>query len=580
MPHCVLCGAPLNIDEASRVGWKDSLRDHVASTAYLRADEYGQTDSTPDNRDVLAREMHKLKDRKAKGAELQQRMRKNVAMHPNSGVAVLEGGGASSLYSFTMLRRSESETASMLESATRHRVRFMDDTGSFIEPRTYDPLIPDYPGGESRRRQKYYHASDPFLHNQTVDKRTLLRRLSIIALVVVLAGSIGFLVWKVFLSNNKELHDNGGAEIEATMLDDLSAHKIRIPGENGSSIYIKELHKSYPVEDGFAVVEVADHIWYDNLEGISDESMEVVLTPFLKTSSDTQKSLPSISYIIEIPPSPISLESPENLRTVVATTMTAIKIVVRPGSRVYVNGEDCSDIVNSRTGEMTYSATVQPIGDNVFNIVVRSQYCRDSSLQVILYREPQEIPLDLAAGTYGTTNSSVMKVTATTIPGAFVEVTTPYSDMDISNLNTTGRFTFNALFDHIGDNTITIIASVPGKKPSRVDHTVYYVPSVDEYTRKAWAMDARNYGDLIERNNELTKKSQVYVVKGIVQYQISEKPQIVVINSSDDGKSQPVVLENKTKKKWVVGEYYRVFGEADLMYDGKPHLIARYCYTE
>ena len=580
MPHCVRCGYPLNIDEASRIGWRDSLKDGASPTAYLRADEFGQTDSTPDERDTLAKEMQKLKVRKTKGAELQQRMRENPAVRSDRGVAVLEGKNNTAAHSFTILRRSESDAAAKRESATRHRVRFMDDTGSFIEERTYDPLIPDYPGGENRRHQKNYRSAETLLRRKTFDHRIMFRNIVIALLILGLLGGAVFVVWKVFLSNNTQPHDNGGALIEATMLDDLAAHRIQIPCDNGTSIYIKELHKSYPIDDGYATVEVADHIWYDSLEGITDETMEVTLTPFLKTSSDTQKPLPVISYMIEIPSSPITLETPENLRTVVATTISAITIIVRPGSRVTVNGEDCTDTVNSRTGEMTYNATVQPIGDNVFNFVVRSQYCRDSTLQVILYREPQEIPLDLAAGTYGTTNNQVMKVTATTLPGAFVEVSSHYTDMDISQLNTSGKFTFNAVFDNIGDNHIIITASYPGKKPSVVDHTVYYVPSVDDYTKKAWGLDARNYGDLIDRINVLTEKNQVYVVKGIIVSQISEKPQMVIINSSDDGKSQPVVVENKTKKKWVVGEYYRIYADADLTYNGMPHLLARFSYDK
>ncbi len=580
MPHCVRCGYPLNIDEASRIGWRDSLKDGASPTAYLRADEFGQTDSTPDERDTLAKEMQKLKVRKTKGAELQQRMRENPAVRSDRGVAVLEGKNNTAAHSFTILRRSESDAAAKRESATRHRVRFMDDTGSFIEERTYDPLVPDYPGGENRRHQKNYRSAETLLRRKTFDHRIMFRNIVIALLILGLLGGAVFVVWKVFLSNNTQPHDNGGALIEATMLDDLAAHRIQIPCDNGTSIYIKELHKSYPIDDGYATVEVADHIWYDSLEGITDETMEVTLTPFLKTSSDTQKPLPVISYMIEIPSSPITLETPENLRTVVATTISAITIIVRPGSRVTVNGEDCTDTVNSRTGEMTYNATVQPIGDNVFNFVVRSQYCRDSTLQVILYREPQEIPLDLAAGTYGTTNSQVMKVTATTLPGAFVEVSSHYTDMDISQLNTSGKFTFNAVFDNIGDNHIIITASYPGKKPSVVDHTVYYVPSVDDYTKKAWGLDARNYGDLIDRINVLTEKNQVYVVKGIIVSQISEKPQMVIINSSDDGKSQPVVVENKTKKKWVVGEYYRIYADADLTYNGMPHLLARFSYDK
>ena len=57
MPHCIKCGAPLNIDGASRLLWKDTLKDGGPSASYLRADEFGQVDITPDARDQLAGEM-------------------------------------------------------------------------------------------------------------------------------------------------------------------------------------------------------------------------------------------------------------------------------------------------------------------------------------------------------------------------------------------------------------------------------------------------------------------------------------------------------------------------------------------
>lgn len=174
-----------------------------------------------------------------------------------------------------------------------------------------------------------------------------------------------------------------------------------------------------------------------------------------------------IYYTINIPLSPLELETPDTTRTTVSTTMSAIKIIVRPGSHVTVNGKDYSDTVSSQTGEMTYNATIQPIGDNVFTIVVRSQYCRDNTLDVVFYRARQDIPLDLAVGTYGTTDQKVMKVSATTLPGAYVEVLTPYSDLNITELDSTGKFTFNAIFDKIGNNTISIVASYPGKSLPR-----------------------------------------------------------------------------------------------------------------
>ena len=83
LPHCIRCGTPLNIDESSRITWKDTLRDGGASSSYLRADEFGQTDQTPEPRDALAGEMQDLKQRKRRGAELQKRMRSEFGVSSN-----------------------------------------------------------------------------------------------------------------------------------------------------------------------------------------------------------------------------------------------------------------------------------------------------------------------------------------------------------------------------------------------------------------------------------------------------------------------------------------------------------------
>ncbi len=90
MPHCTKCGAPLNIAAASRLEWKESLRDDKPATAYLRADEFGETSAAPEPRDALAKEMQDLKQRKRKGAEFQQRLRDNMPKDGPQGIVVTE----------------------------------------------------------------------------------------------------------------------------------------------------------------------------------------------------------------------------------------------------------------------------------------------------------------------------------------------------------------------------------------------------------------------------------------------------------------------------------------------------------
>ena len=586
MPHCINCGTPLNIDEASRLLWKDTLKDNGPSTAYLRADEYGQLDTTPDARDSLAGEMQELKRRKKEGAERQSRLVREASPREEAEVVITQEPEPAARRSGRVTAQQapiriqppvRSDQASRLESEMRHRVRYMDANGVFAESRTYDPVSSAGNAQELESR----HLAGPLYKGvpSHSERKHTFRTVLLVLLILAVLGAGGYFAYGYF-SKPKVQAVNKNAIITASLLDDLPAHTILIPGENGTTIYIRELHASYVVMDGFATVEVADHTWYDNLEGALDETMQVTLTPFLKTSSGKQTPLELVTYDITIPLSKIILETPDSLRTNVSTTMSAIKIQVRPGSRVTVNGVDCSDTVSSETGEMSYNATVQPIGDNVFNFVVRSQYCRENSISVVLYREPQEIPLDLAVGTYGTTDRKIMNVTATTLPGAYVEIGSPYADLNITDLDSTGKFSFNAIFDKIGTNTIIIRSSFPGKKTSEVKHEVYYLPPASEYTKKAWPLSADGYSELLSNAQVRIANSQVYVVKGVVQYSVSEKPERVVINTSEDGKSQPVLVENYTKTPLVVGTYYRIYADAFSTYSSMPWLNARYVYKK
>ena len=149
MPHCTKCGTPLNIDEASRLAWKDTLRDGGASTKYLRADEFGQIDATPEARDALAGEMQELKKRKKEGAERQSRLSRNSVAKTDKEVIVTEEQPPQSRWSHqetapisaVRVQPTRDDQARRIESENRHRVRYMDENVAFAESRTYDPPL-------------------------------------------------------------------------------------------------------------------------------------------------------------------------------------------------------------------------------------------------------------------------------------------------------------------------------------------------------------------------------------------------------------------------------------------------------
>ena len=594
LPRCIHCGQALGGSEPVAPSWRSQLKDGKAKE-YIRVDEDGDVSVSPDDREVLAAEMAELKARKEAGEQLQQRLRSQSDDRSAAPVRVQltkepvqeeepfglpeEGVTRTDPAPEEPAAPPEEPTTSFRRTRTPRGTRVVLASSQWEDSRAYDPVVDAMQQNNVFQQPPNLKELGP-LPSRRVSQRKVIRMITL-ALVIGVVALVGYFGFTVYQTQRAAELEKNRALVTASIVDDQAAHTILIPGEDGQQIFIsnEEIRVSYPVVNGFATIEIADYVWYENLENITEESMSVTLLPYMKTSSGRQKPMDPITYEITIPLSPIELVTPEQLHTEVTTAMYSMLFNVRPDSKVTINGVDVSDTVNE-DGELTYNATVQPIGDNVYYVSVRSPYCRDNSMTVTLYREVQEIPLDLSATTYTSTSKKVIPITCTTIPGAEIDILSSYTDLKITDLDTTGDFSFNAVFDHIGYNTISITASYPGKKTSRVDYTIYYVPSPDDYTTVAWPLNAdAEYNELLNNIEVRAAKTQVYLGVGTIAYFVSEeKPQLAVMYCSDDGKTRPVLLENQTKTTWKVGEYYKIYCDAYSTYNGMPWLIARYTY--
>lgn len=586
-PVCQHCGAKLEFDD-QEPSWRASLKDDQRGNEYIRVDEYGEAEATPDPRDHLAREMAELKVRKAAGNQLQRKMREESAERgaAPSGMTVQTDNRTNSFWTFsddpatTVQNTRHPRRASSGGAAGTGRTHRVGNTEDFSNStRGYDPMW-----NESEMNPTWQLPPlpvDKHLTTKLPSRRRGMRHLFNALIVILVVGVLalgGYIGVQFYQSQQEARKQQNAAIVTASIKNDLAAHTILIPGEEGQQIYIRELHTSYIVTGGYATVIVEDHTWYDGFETLTDETMTVTLTPFLKTASGQQKPLDLITYDINIPLSPITLDSPASEFMEVSTAMYTITLTVRPGSTVIINGENYSDIVNSETGTVSYNATVQPIGNNVITVKVRSQYCRENTMDVTLYRATQEIPLDLSADTPNSTSDASPQIFCSTVPGADVDVLTPFSDLNITDVASTGEFSFYAMFDHIGYNTITITAAMPGKQTSVVNHEVYYVPSRPDYTIKAWPTSEAEYNELIGNIELRAKRQQVYVVKGELAYFVSEKPQMAVFYCDQEGQTRPVLLENFSSINWKEDTYYRIYADVYGSYNGMPWLAARYTY--
>lgn len=620
LPHCIYCGQELPNDAYGPQGvpaWQLELEDRDRKNTYVRVDETGEQETTNDPRDTLASEMADLKSRKLMGEQKQRMLRQEAArrgMAP-SGRSVRTTSNRGTFFSAyddpdTALRPVAPELVEEGEVAPdARRVVPVKYRTTYSSSQPEDEV---YGYGNTRRIVNIQHPDEsetvydgyhdtsaylPSFANQDEYENSM--RLKNAALsrkprrhsgrrilrFLVLLGMLGVAGWLAvafvipMLTADQNV-DERTAVVIPTIRDDMAAHTVTIPGEDGQRITIRELRTSAIVTGGVATFDILDHVWYDNYEDYLQDTMTVTLTPYVITDSGKQQALEPIHYEIDIPLSPIELSTPDSPYQVVSTALYNIVFYVREGSTVTINGEDYSDLVNTEGGKVSYNATVQPIGENNFEIRVRSQYCRENTLTVTLYREKQEIPLDLASDIASTNDDGFMTVRGTTLPGAVVKVLSPYSDLDITNTAVDGSFSFVAKFDKIGVNTIIITADSPGKATTRVEHNVTYVPNVDIYSRKAWSMKDM-YTNYMDNLSTRVANQQIYICqKAIVTSIETTKPQRAFVNVGTEESPMLVYVENGSRTTWEVGKCYDLYGDAYGMYDSKPWLIVRYTYEK
>lgn len=620
LPHCIYCGQELPNDAYGPQGvpaWQLELEDRDRKNTYVRVDETGEQETTNDPRDTLASEMADLKSRKIMGEQKQRMLRQEAArrgMAP-SGRSVRTTSNRGTFFSAyddpdTALRPVAPELVEEGEVAPdARRVVPVKYRTTYSSSQPEDEV---YGYGNTRRIVNIQHPDEsetvydgyhdtsaylPSFANQDEYENSMrLKNAAFsrkprrhsgrrILRFAVLLGMLGLAGWLAvafvipMLTADKNV-DERTAVVIPTIRDDMAAHTVTIPGEDGQRITIRELRTSAIVTGGIATFDILDHIWYDNYEDYLQDTMTVTLTPYVITDSGKQQALEPIHYEIDIPLSPIELSTPESPYQVVSTALYNIVFYVREGSTVTINGQDYSDLVNTEGGKVSYNATVQPIGENNFEIRVRSQYCRENTLTVTLYREKQEIPLDLASDIGSTNDDGFMTVRGTTLPGAVVKVLSPYTDLDITNTAVDGSFSFVAKFDKIGVNTIVITADYPGKATTRVEHNVTYVPNVDIYSRKAWSMKDM-YTNYMDNLSARVANQQIYICqKAIVTSIETTKPQRAFVNIGTEESPMLVYVENGSRTTWEVGKCYDLYGDAYGMYDSKPWLVVRYTYEK
>ena len=622
-PHCFKCGEPLTEKSEKAPEWQEKFDapppkktrvvfdDTVQPVEDITATKAPEPDplirrrrhkqAEPVAADVLADEMASLKERRARGSAYLQELRQNAAdqgIAPSvSGVSVRRSGGI-----YTDVPDNPDETVQVAPDANE-----LDDLPEAYEdiprPRT---LLEDSP----LRASGYMQDDDPYAMYDSdlppaYNAQPILapytkkgkRSRRVRGPMLIAYGFVGLLVLAIIafgvyavmsfvvpevVTQRGTLAKLEDVEITPIDMDGLAGHRVRIAGEEGTVIYIGELGKSYVVVGGVATIELADHVFYDMIEPLDKnmETMEVVLSPTVSRHG-TETRMEAIKYMIDIPLSPITLVAPsvpENDRRLeVSASMYSIKLEVEPNSKVIINGNDISDTVKEN-GELTYNVPVRAIGNNIVAITVRAPFCREDTMNVTLYRAPMDITLELNADTAMDTSYETLTIYGTTEIGATIALDSPGEVVSLDPQ--TGKFSVSAKMGKVGTNKVIIRASYEGRADATLVHEVYYLPPADTYTRKAWALNASDYSELMNNIALRIEKTQIYLCEGTIVQEISKNPQLVIMNTGTEAKQQLVLLQNATiGKVWEEGKKYSVYADVDGVYNNMPRMMGRYSYV-
>lgn len=639
LPKCNRCGAPLHQDASSRgvASWEEDMHKKKPALQVISFEAGEKNTPIPEgdaaydpeavDRAVLTDELEELQRRREAGAnrirqmkEQAESMRRAVreaeiirpAAEPDDLLYAEDSAAAAR-------RRQLAQKAYLDRSAAAGDDAREEPNGYFGNPSYerplayvedesapvfYDGYTPD-PGEQAALTDKDYmprriqtRASDLEYEDYSSGarkKKSALHLLGRFALILVCCFAVGaggvFAARRFILQQGMQVREDNETRVEVTQGqtdDGHPSHRLTIYGRENATVFLNEMQSSYVIADGKVDVDIPDYMWYDTEQStyarpVETDTMDVVITPYIRYSQEgDQYQLDPVEYTVDVPLSPIYLLNPPTAIADVSVSIFEIRINVTLGSTVVIDGTNVSTLIRE-TGNVSKNVEVMPVGRNTISISVKSPYCRENKMEVVLNREPQDIPLELAATVMAEWNyeygdeKNIPSINGTTLPGATVTVEFPHNNLQVNP--ETGAFSFEPIFTKLGDNEITIRASMEGHADSVITHTVYYMPNWDIYTRRAWSL-VDGYTDLI--NYIDLRKGTIYTGTGVIERIISTAPQLAVMNLSDESAAidRKVLIENSSKTTWEVGKTYRVYGDVYGLYDTMPRLTVRYTFLE
>ncbi|MBM7581662.1 hypothetical protein JOD02_000485 [Caldicoprobacter guelmensis] len=359
--------------------------------------------------------------------------------------------------------------------------------------------------------------------------------------------------------------------VDATTIDGKPAHRIVVNTSNGEKV--EALDKVYPVVDGKAEIVYEDAFLYSYFSQGKDEDEVKVQLDITIYGKGLPESKKRVEFTLKTPLSPLTLIQPASGEALVEGKKYRIILEVEPGSQVFINGNNYSDLVDQE-GRLEKDIEVPNAPENIYEIKVSKRGYADHIRTIVLKREVSEVPLIINQSIPVQTTDEWAKITGTTHPQAELEVSLePRSQPSVDP--ETGNFTLYVRAAAPGYTPCTITAHVEGKDDAKINLVIDRQISEGEYTRRAWAFD---YAQL--KSNPDLHNGRIFVLEGVVKDIIAlGDKNIFTIDVSANGPSpQMVYVEHWGNLSIRLGNKVRIFGNRWGNYEDMPRILAKYVY--
>jgi len=359
--------------------------------------------------------------------------------------------------------------------------------------------------------------------------------------------------------------------VESTTVDGKPAHRIVVNTSNGE--IVKALGEVYPVINGRAEIVYEDAFLYSYFSQ-NDQSHEIkVQLDIVIYKEGLPEAHEKIEFTLDTPLSPLTLIQPSTGEAFVEGKKYRIVLMVEPGSQVFINGNNYSDLVD-KDGRLEREVHVPDTPENIYEIRVSTKNHADHIRNIILKREVMEFPLIINESVPVKAIGEWAKITGNTHPQAVLDVSLetrsqPEVDPD------TGDFALYVKATALGYTPCTITAHMEGKKASTVNFVIERSATEAEYTRQAWALDYIQLKSYPELHN-----GRVFLVEGTVKDIISlgDKNVFTVDVSNSAQSPQLVFIEYWGSTAIRSGGKVRIFANRWGNHENMPRLLAKYIY--